>query len=1028
MFTLKKINHIWRRSGVSRKFISVFCLLFLLIMIFTGTVYVSMLEIRKAEKNIRDSTMVVNNVLKMDRGMERARRFLASFFLFKQNLGLERSYQKYGRLASEQINDVVSTGKELEHLFNSSVKEIFSKSDRVHIQLYLSSAERFSETSASAIRLAGELIHPEHGLETQLQHITSSIQEALQKHHDLDDLYMEGYTAYQKYLLSRKRPLMQSSFNSQNLLRATILKNSVLTDGEKETVSSLLDSWSLKSRQILEVDAKFAGKMHDFYLLEEMVTPVSDTMVANAKKKMEDTQAHIDQVYLTVTITMLTIGGVGFLIMLFMTRLLHNSITGNILKLSKAARELGQGNLSARAEVDSLDEIGQLSDIFNNMAVRLDGMVKNLEDTVSKRTAELTISEKRFRNLLNALPRIAVQGVDRQGNIIYWNRTSETMFGYEQSEVVEKNLQELLTPAPLEEEMNRTVTNWFKNNIAIAPAEVDLCHKDGSRVSVYCSHVMLTDGRGEKTLYSIIIDLAELRLAQKKEERSETFYRQLFDYSSNGVAVYDAIDDGKDFIFKDFNLAGEKIEGIGKDELIGRRVTEAFPGIEKLGLLEVFTRVWKTGVPAHHPVSWYEDNRLKGWRENKVFRLPSGEIVAIYEDITKQKQIEEEKKRIELRTLQTKRMEGLGLLAGGVAHDLNNILSAIIAYPEIILKKLPKNDDMRPLIEAILDSGQRAALVVADLLTVARGVAQAMVGKDLNQLVGEYFSSPEFLQLQSLYPHIRYQRQLVDEPLHISCSSVHIQKCIMNLINNAAEAAEPAGTISITTTTMIPDQNLANEQGVKRVLHAVLSITDTGSGIPKDKLEHIFEPFYTTKEAGRSGTGLGLAVVWSTMNEHGGTVTVTSNAKGSEFKLFFPVTEESIDGETVQNNEVERGNGETILVVDDEAALRDIASRILETLGYNVICMSSGEDAVNYLKSNLADLLILDMLMEPGINGRQTYEQITKLHPGQKAILVSGFVKNNDVEETLRLGAGAFVKKPYSMAELGQAVKQILRG
>ena len=395
-------------------------------------------------------------------------------------------------------------------------------------------------------------------------------------------------------------------------------------------------------------------------------------------------------------------------------------------------------------------------------------------------------------------------------------------------------------------------------------------------------------------------------------------------------------------------------------------------------------------------------------------------------DITDRIQAEEANANIEVQLHQAKKMEAIGLLAGGVAHDLNNILSGIISYPELLLMQLPEESEMRKPLEAIQNSGERAAAVVADLLTVARGVASTKSVARLNSLVNEFLDSPECDHLRFLHPDDTWRKELADSLPNISCSPVHIEKCIMNLVTNAAEALEKSGTVTINTSSIIPDLQWCQENGMEQMEYVVLTVADTGTGISENSIEHIFEPFYSKKVLGRSGTGLGLTIVWNTLKEHNGTVTVTSSDQGTSFMLFFPVSEEAVAEPELTKKETLQGNGEKILVVDDESHLRDIAYRILDAIGYNVALTSSGEEAVAYLQDHRVDLVLLDMLMEPGINGRQTYEQIIKLHSGQKAIIASGFSESKDVKATLQLGAGGFIKKPYSMDQLGRTVKKVL--
>lgn len=409
--------------------------------------------------------------------------------------------------------------------------------------------------------------------------------------------------------------------------------------------------------------------------------------------------------------------------------------------------------------------------------------------------------------------------------------------------------------------------------------------------------------------------------------------------------------------------------------------------------------------------------------------LKDGRSLVTMSDITDRKMSERILKENQKRKVRTSRMESLGLLAGGVAHDLNNILSGIVGYPELILADLPQNSKLRKPIEAIKDSGSRAATVVADLLTVARGVACAKVKCDLNLLTQKYLRSPEFLKLKSLHPGVFFKHQFEAKYITILASEVHVQKCLMNLATNAAEAVSDNGTVTISTCDQDIDETEGTELNVAAGRYVVVRIQDNGTGIAENDLEHIFEPFYTKKVMGKSGTGLGLTVVWNTMEEHDGKVVVDSDAQGTCFQLYFPIVpedEKTPEFDSHNNKEVISSNGEHILVVDDEVHLRDISSQMLQSFGYKVDVASSGKEAVQFVKDTKIDLIILDMFMEPGINGRQTYEEILKLNPTQRAIVASGFSESEDVKATLLLGANGFIKKPYTMDSLGQAVKEAL--
>lgn len=363
-------------------------------------------------------------------------------------------------------------------------------------------------------------------------------------------------------------------------------------------------------------------------------------------------------------------------------------------------------------------------------------------------------------------------------------------------------------------------------------------------------------------------------------------------------------------------------------------------------------------------------------------------------------------------------------MRGGVAHDLNNILSGIVSYPELMLLHLPEESPLQKHVRFIRESGLRAAEVVEDLLTIARGVAITKETDNLNVIVNEYVVSPEYLQLKEMHPSIRFRHHLDPDLLNVSCSRIHITKALMNLVINASEAARgTSGTVTISTMNRYLEKPLSGYERVRMGEYAVLSVSDDGPGIPREDLDRIFEPFYTKKKMGRSGSGLGLAVVWNAVQDHQGYKDVRSSGEGTVFDLYFPVERAGIAVAKASVSMKEyMGNGEKILVVDDEARQRDIAFRLLTELKYHVSTAESGRAAIEYIKREPFDLVILDMVMPNGINGRETYEEIIRIYPGQKAIIASGFAKTKEVEIAQSFGAGAYLKKPYVLEKLGLAV------
>jgi PAS domain S-box-containing protein len=412
---------------------------------------------------------------------------------------------------------------------------------------------------------------------------------------------------------------------------------------------------------------------------------------------------------------------------------------------------------------------------------------------------------------------------------------------------------------------------------------------------------------------------------------------------------------------------------------------------------------------------------------NSHDRAPA-RMFAIIRDVTERKQAEGERRLLEERLLQAEKMEALGTLAGGVAHDLNNVLGIVVGYSELLQHELNEHGSAGSKVTEILKGGQKAAAIVQDLLTLARRGVRNRKVLNLNDVVLECLNSPEFDKIMSYHPNIRIGTDLEACLLNVSGSAVHLEKSLLNLLSNAAEAMREGGVILIRTGNQYLDKPVSGYDEMREGDYVVMTLSDTGEGIPSGDLKRIFEPFYTKKVMGRSGTGLGLAVVWGTVKDHMGYINVESKeGKGTTFTVYLPATREEITRAQVSICSAEyMGKGESILVVDDVKEQRELAATMLKMLKYSVVHACSGEEAVEYLRHNAVNLVVLDMIMEPGMDGLDTYIKILETHPYQRAVIVSGFSETERVSKAQALGAGAYVKKPYMLETLGLAVKNEL--
>jgi len=507
----------------------------------------------------------------------------------------------------------------------------------------------------------------------------------------------------------------------------------------------------------------------------------------------------------------------------------------------------------------------------------------------------------------------------------------------------------------------------------------------------------------------------------KERKRAEERYRKLFELGSDAISL---IDDETGEIYE-ANAKAAALYGYSREELQGKRNRD-------LSAEPAKTCAAVSSKTAFVPIRWYRK------KDGTVFPV---EITASYfswnnrpvhlaavRDITPRIQAEEERKRLGDRLCRVEKMEALGTMAGGVAHDLNNILGVLVGYSELLLLKMPQDSPYRDHLSNILESGKKSAAIIQDLLALTRrGVLVSQV-INLNRIVSDYFKSPEFEMLKSSHPGVTFRTELDSELLNMKGSPVHLEKMVMNLVSNAAEASFESGLVTIRTENRYLDSPIYGYDDMQEGEHIVLTVADQGKGIAPEDIGRIFEPFYTKKVMGRSGTGLGLAVVWGAIKDHGGYIDVKSaEEEGTTFTLYFPVVREEETAEQQRASLSQyQGRNESILVVDDVEEQRELARNILTLLGYSVKTVSSGEEALEYLRHTKADLLVLDMIMAPGIDGLETYRRILEIYPQQKALIVSGFSETERVREVQELGAGAYIRKPYLMEKIGLAIRREL--
>jgi two-component system, cell cycle sensor histidine kinase and response regulator CckA len=504
---------------------------------------------------------------------------------------------------------------------------------------------------------------------------------------------------------------------------------------------------------------------------------------------------------------------------------------------------------------------------------------------------------------------------------------------------------------------------------------------------------------------------AELEERQKVEaalRESEELYRTLVDNMADAISINVA---GKRVFV---NQAFLDLCGLQEaSQVIGTSVEEFYvPEDAHIVVDRTLARQRGEAVPGTYEARMRRvSGEVRTVETSAVAALYRGQAatLAVLRDVTERHRMEEELQR-------SQRLETLGLVAGQVAHDLNNLLGPLVALPEVIKASLAEGDEAAGMCDTMLLASLRIKDVIEDLRALGRrGVLNPKL-LDVNQVVDQALeqmgTTPESLTIEL--------RLRADLP--VTGSETSLIRVLVNLVDNARKAMNDAGCLTIMTDSVYLDRPLGLDYGIEPGEYVRVDVSDTGSGIPEEIRDRIFEPFITTDR--QRGSGLGLSVVQAKVVDHKGYVTFqTELGRGTTFSIYLPATQAGLPERP--SIEVPQGT-ERILVVDDDPLQRETITQVLRRLGYRVHSVEGGDQAITYLAQSPVHLLILDMVMPPGIDGCETYRRIAEYWPGQRAIIVSGSAASERVKEAQALGAGTFVRKPLTVAKLAQTVREEL--
>ncbi len=534
-------------------------------------------------------------------------------------------------------------------------------------------------------------------------------------------------------------------------------------------------------------------------------------------------------------------------------------------------------------------------------------------------------------------------------------------------------------------------------------------------------HSVAEYDRHRNIVFGIIQDITERKQAEEALRKSEKQYRRIIETTTEGICVVD-----QDFNIVFVNKRFAEMLGCRAEEVIGAKLffflfEEDIPHVLESrerrirGVSEQFERRFRrkdgSTLWAHASVSpmMDEENRFLG-------------SFAMFTDITERKRAEEEKQRLESQLLQSQKMEAVGTLAGGVAHDFNNILTVLIGYGTLLRMGLKEDNPLRMYVDQILSSSEKAVQLTQSLLTFSRKQPITLRPVKLNDII----KGTERLLKRLLTEDIALKTNLTPDDTTIMGDATQIDQILFNLATNARDAMPKGGILTVETRRVELDKEFRDVHGYGEPrTYALISISDTGIGMDEATREHIFDPFFTTKEVGK-GTGLGLSTVYGIVKQHKGYINVYSEPDmGTAFHIYFPTVTADIEEEKPPSSEIEGGE-ETILIAEDNEGVRNLMRTILARYGYTIIEAVDGEDAINKFNEHRnIDLMIIDSVM-PKKNGREVYDEIRKIAPHIKALFTSGYTKDVILDKGIEEKEFDFISKPLLPNELLRKVRTVL--
>jgi PAS domain S-box-containing protein len=625
-------------------------------------------------------------------------------------------------------------------------------------------------------------------------------------------------------------------------------------------------------------------------------------------------------------------------------------------------------------------------------------------------------SEERFRLLVEGSTEVFFfrHGLDHQFE--YLSPSVREVLGYRPEELIGKQYDTLLTGDPSDSAVHRNTDDAMRYGVRGQSYRATVRHKDGRRrILEVVEGPVLRRGKAVG-LQGFAHDVTERQLAEEKLQEQA----RLLDLVPDAVVVVDMQDH-----IQFWSHGATQVTGIPVEQALGRRAGELdYWGLGEFETVRQLTL--ERGEWQGETVRFSRDRKKLTMSSRwKLVRDAAGaprSVLVLESDIT-------DRKRVEQQLLQAQRMHSMGVLAGGIAHDLNNILSPVLMAAQV-LRADATDEYLRTMLDTIEGCAKRGAEVVKQLLTFARGIQGERVSVQARHLIKEVVQIA-----QETFPKsIKVTSNVPRELWPIVGDATQIHQVVLNLAVNARDAMPEAGTLGITGENVTLDETFTSmEPSAKPGPHVLITVTDTGAGMPPEVIEHIFEPFFTTKQTGKN-PGLGLSTVLGIVQNHGGFIRLTSQVgKGTAFKVFFPASPGAQPGGATPARKPPRGRGELILLVDDEAGIRDSTTAMLTRNGYEVVTAADGAEGMAMFADRRAEIrvVLVDIVM-PLMDGVALVRGLRKIAGNVRVVAASGLLDDVDqagkVSELKKLGVERFLTKPFTADELLETLSSALQG